>query len=190
MTALNALALAGLLLGKRVLITGAAGGVGRFAIQLARDAGAHVTGVVGSPERAQGLAELGADEIVTDFSDQPRFDFVLESAGGEQLAQTLNVVKPRGLVVAIGHSSGDDTTFSITDFYRSAPGASLRAFMLFDELLYTQSGSADLRTLAELIADKKLDPQIASEQSWRDYAPAVQDLLDRKVAGKAVLHVD
>jgi NADPH2:quinone reductase len=190
MTALNTLALGGLLVGKRVLVTGAAGGVGRFAIQLARDAGAHVTGVVGTPERAKGLEELGADEIVTDFTDQPRFDLVIESAGGEQLAQALSVVKPRGLIVAIGHSSSDDTTFSITDFYRGAPGASLRAFMLFDELLYTQSGSADLRTLAELVAEKKLDPQIASESSWRDYAPAVNDLLDRKIAGKAVLHVD
>jgi NADPH:quinone reductase-like Zn-dependent oxidoreductase len=190
MTALNTLALGGLLIGKRVLITGGAGGVGRFAIQLASDAGAHVTGVVGSPARAEGLTELGADHVVTDFTDQPRFDFILESAGGEQLAQALNVIKPRGLVVAIGHSGGDDTTFNITDFYRGAPGASLRAFMLFDELRYTQSGSADLRTLAELVAEGKLDPQIASESSWRDYARAVQDLLDRKVAGKAVLVVD
>jgi NADPH:quinone reductase len=190
MTALNTLSLGGLLLGKRVLITGAAGGVGRFAIQLARDAGAHVTGVVGSPERAEGLTELGADEVVTDFTQEDRFDFILESAGGEQLAQALNVVKPHGLVVAIGHSSGDDTTFSITDFYRGAPGASLRGFMLFDELLYTQSGSSDLSTLATLVADKKLDPQIASEQSWTDYAQAVEELLDRKVAGKAVLLVE
>jgi NADPH:quinone reductase-like Zn-dependent oxidoreductase len=190
MTALETLALGGQLLGRRVLITGAAGGVGRFAIQLARDAGAHVTGVVGSPERGAGLKELGADEVVTDFTGEDRFDFVLESAGGEQLAQALNIVKPRGIVVAIGHSSGDDTTFSITDFYRSAAGASLRAFMLFDELLYTQSGTQSLTTLAQLIADGKLDPQIDREAGWRDYASAVQDLLDRKIAGKAVLHVD
>jgi NADPH:quinone reductase-like Zn-dependent oxidoreductase len=148
--------------------------------------------VVGNEQRAraQGLRELGADHIVTDFTTEDRFDFILESAGGEQLAQALNVVKPHGLVVAIGHSSGDATTFSITDFYRGAPGAGLRGFMLFDELLYTQSGSRDLRTLAELIADGKLDPQIASEQSWHDYATAVEQLLDRKVAGKAVLYVE
>jgi NADPH:quinone reductase-like Zn-dependent oxidoreductase len=100
------------------------------------------------------------------------------------------VEKPRGLVVAIGHSAGDDTIFSITDFYRGAPGASLRAFMLFDELRYTQSGSADLSALAQLVADGKLDPQIDLETSWESYAEAVQALIDRTVAGKAVLHVD
>jgi NADPH:quinone reductase-like Zn-dependent oxidoreductase len=190
MTALRSLALGGLLIERRVLITGAAGGVGRFALQLARDAGAHVTGVVGGPERAEGLKELGADEVVTDFGDADRFDFILESAGGEQLAAALNAVTPRGLIVAIGHSSAEDTTFNITDFYRAAPGASLRTFMLFDELRYTQSGSADLGTLATLVARNKLDPQIALEASWRDHRAAVQALLDRKVAGKAVLHVD
>src|SRR3954454_7225491 len=80
LTALRALARGGLLLGQRVLITGGAGGVGRFAIQLAHRAGAHVTAVAGSPERAAGLDRLGAAEVITGFDpDGPRFDLILES---------------------------------------------------------------------------------------------------------------
>jgi NADPH:quinone reductase-like Zn-dependent oxidoreductase len=193
LTAFQTLALAdGLLLDKDVLITGASGGVGRFAIQLARRAGARrIVGVVGSPERGAGLDDLGATEVITDFAvSGERFDFILESAGGASLTAALNRVAPRGLIVAIGHSSGEDTTFSITDFYRGGVGASLRAFMLFDELRYTQSGARDLRTLAELIAGGDLDPQISVEASWNDPWDAIDGLMDRRVQGKAVLTVD
>ena len=58
--------LGGNLYGRRVLVTGAAGGVGRFAVQLASRAGAHVTGVVRDPSRGEGLRELGADELITE----------------------------------------------------------------------------------------------------------------------------
>ena len=64
LTALRALKVGGSLLGARVLVTGAAGGVGRFAVQLARLGGAEVTAIVGSPPRAAGLVELGAHRVV------------------------------------------------------------------------------------------------------------------------------
>ena len=73
--------------GRRVAITGAAGGVGRFAVQLAAQTGAHVTAVVGSPERGAGLAELGAHDVVVGFDpDGEPFSVILESVGGECLA--------------------------------------------------------------------------------------------------------
>jgi NADPH:quinone reductase-like Zn-dependent oxidoreductase len=82
-TALRTLRAAGPILGKRVLITGASGGVGRAAVQLARRGGAYVIASVGSPGRREGLAELGADEVVVglDGIDQP-VDVVLENVGG------------------------------------------------------------------------------------------------------------
>jgi len=64
LTALRTLRLGRALLGSRVLVTGASGGVGRFAVQLAHRGGAHVTGIVGSEARAAGLRELGADAVV------------------------------------------------------------------------------------------------------------------------------
>src|SRR6202012_5316404 len=62
--ALRTLRHGGALVGRRVLITGAAGGVGTLAVQIAARSGAHVTAVIGRPERAAGLKELGATEVV------------------------------------------------------------------------------------------------------------------------------
>ncbi|GHO62568.1 hypothetical protein KSC_014600 [Ktedonobacter sp. SOSP1-52] len=81
-TALRILRFGDVLLGKRILITGAAGGVGRFAVQLVAREGAEVTGVVGRPKRAEGLRELGASEVITQIEQaQGLFDVILESAG-------------------------------------------------------------------------------------------------------------
>src|SRR5947209_3506103 len=115
--------------GKRVAITGAAGGVGRFAVQLAAQNGADVTAVVGRPERAAGLEKLGASEVVvgTLQSDGEPFALILESVGGASLAAALARVGPEGTVVSFGNSSGEPTTFDATAFYRNA-GARLLAF--------------------------------------------------------------
>jgi NADPH:quinone reductase-like Zn-dependent oxidoreductase len=188
-TAVRALAQGGLLLGRRVLITGGAGGVGRFAIQLARRAGAHVTAVAGSEERAQGLDRLGADEVVVGFEqDGPRFDLILESAGGESLVAALNRVAPQGTIVAFGNSSGDETTFNVSAFY-SQPGARLYGLMVFDEIRLKDSGPRDLRLLAELAAAGELDTEITLETSWREPEEAMRALMERRVSGKAVLHM-
>src|SRR4051794_5466990 len=189
LTALRALGRGGMLLGRRVLITGGAGGVGRFAIQLASRAGAHVTAVVGSPERAQGLDRLGAHDTLTGFEPQgPRFDLILESAGGHSLAAALNRVEPGGTVVAFGNSSGDETSFNISAFY-SQPGAQLYAFMVFDEIRITRSGPQDLRTLAELVAGGELETEVKLEADWQEPGDAMRALMDRRVSGKAVLHM-
>ncbi|MDQ5834901.1 MAG: zinc-binding dehydrogenase, partial [Actinomycetota bacterium] len=106
MTAVRALEVAGPLLGRRVLVTGASGGVGRFAIQLARDGGAHVTGVSSSPERAEGLAQIGANEVVGELSAEGEpFDVILESVGGASLAAAIARVAPWGTIVTFGNSS-------------------------------------------------------------------------------------
>src|SRR6266704_3063743 len=87
-TALRAVRRLGSLVGRRVLITGASGGVGRFAVQLAARAGAHVVASAGSPQRGEGLAALGAAEVVTglDGITQPVFA-ALDNVGGHTLSQ-------------------------------------------------------------------------------------------------------
>jgi NADPH:quinone reductase-like Zn-dependent oxidoreductase len=99
LTALRALEIGGFVVGKRVLITGASGGVGHFAVQLAAMAGAHVTGVA---RRAEGLAELGADEILSELTPdgEEMFDVVLDAIGGPVLGAALQRVAPRGTVVS------------------------------------------------------------------------------------------
>jgi NADPH:quinone reductase len=190
MTAVRALEVAGPLLGRRVLITGASGGVGRFAIQLARAGGAHVTGVSSAPERAEGLAELGADELIGELTPEGgRFDAILESVGGASLAAALARVAPWGTVVSFGNSSGRETTFDVSPFY-SLPGARLCGLRVFDELERKGSGVRDLRFLAERVADGRLDPQVSVIRSWREAGETLDDLIERRVRGKAVLTID
>jgi len=190
LTAYHALGLGGLLVERRVLVTGAAGGVGRFAVQLAAGSGAHVTAVARDAERAEGLAELGAEEIVHELEPEgERFDLILESVGGPSLAAALKRVAPGGTVVTFGDSSGEPVSFGARDFYRST-GATLYAFLIFAELDRLGTGSADLERMARLIAAGKLDPGISVEASWSEAGPVLEALLERRVQGKAVLLVD
>jgi NADPH:quinone reductase len=190
LTAVRAFGVAGSLLGRRVLVTGASGGVGRLAVQLAHRAGAHVTAVAATPERAEGLAELGADEVIHELDpDGERFDAILESVGGASLAAALERVAPAGTVIAFGISSGEPTTFNVAGFYNRR-GARLYGMRVFDELDRHQSAVRDLRFLAEEVAAGRLDPQITLTASWREAGPALQALIERRVRGKAVLTID
>jgi NADPH2:quinone reductase len=187
-TALRLLRRGGLLLQRRVLITGASGGVGRIAIQLAHLAGARVTAIVGSAERGQGLPELGADEVVVGFENTSgEFDLVLDAAGGDSLAHSLKVVGRHGVVVAYGNSARQPTTHMINDFYMKE--ASLVGFYLIGDALENPVG-VDLATLLGLVAARRLDPQLALEASWREATSALKALRERKLPGKAVLHLD
>jgi len=189
LTALRTLRYGGFLLGRRVLVTGAAGGVGRFAVELAARAGARVTGVVGSPQRAQGLRELGAAEVVTNREDASGlFDLVLESVGGNMLAAALHLVAPHGTVVAFGSSSGESTSIGFGDF-AGHEGARIQSF--FSYYAGTpESYGEDLALLVSLIAAGKLHPQIGSEASWHELGQAVTALRERHIPGKAIFHID
>src|SRR5215471_9814606 len=131
-TALRTLRQGGSLLGQRVLITGAAGGVGRFAVQLAALAGAEVTGVVSDPDRAIGLSELGATAIVTNIQEaEGLFDLILESVGGSSLSGAISKVAPGGTIVMFGNSSREETPISFSNFAGHA-GARLLAFFVYE----------------------------------------------------------
>src|SRR3984885_2294666 len=189
LTALRTLRHGAPLLGKRVLITGAAGGVGTIAVQLATRMGARVTAVVGRPERAGGLKELGAAEIVQGIdSAQGRFALILESGGGASLAKAIQIIDAKGTVVVYGNSSGDATTVSFADF-RSAPNSRVQSFSYFTSEA-EERFAPDLALLVSLIADGSLKPQIGAERSWRDILEVADQLRNRRVWGKAVLRVE
>src|SRR5438067_1150490 len=110
LTALRSLRHGAPLLGKRVLITGAAGGVGNLAVQLAVRSGARVTAVVGNPERGHVIDGLGAAEIVTAIGDaQGRFELILESAGGTSPTAASGRIEAPGTIVGYGNSAGKPT---------------------------------------------------------------------------------
>jgi NADPH:quinone reductase len=191
LTALLALEIAGNVLGRRVLVTGASGGVGRFAVQLAHLAGAHVTGVSANPERARGLTDLGADEVIHDLApDGPPFDAIAEGVGGKSLGAALQRIAPDGTVVSFASSDQRPTEFPARAFFRGAPGARLYGLFVFHELDKRGGAGPSLSRLAALVAAGTLDPQIDMEVSWREAADAIAALTDRRIAGKAVLHVD
>ena len=191
LTALNALEIAGPVLRRRVLVTGASGGVGRFAVQLAKLSGAHVTAVSASPERGRGLRELGADEVIERLdAGGPEFHAIVEGVGGETLAAALQRVGPFGTVVSFASSDQRPVQFPARAFFGRAPGARLYGLMLVAQLQHDASGTRDLRRLAELVAAGQLDCSVDLEASWHDAAGAITALIDRRVAGKAVLHID
>lgn len=189
LTALRTLRHGGALVGRRVLITGAAGGVGTLAIQIAARSGAHVTAVIGRPERAAGLKELGATEVVEGIAAaQGRFALILESAGGASLARSIQLVEPKGTVVVYGNSSTEPTTFSFPDF-RGAPNARIQTFSYFTSDAEERFGP-DLALLVSLVAAGSLKPQIGEERSWRDLLQVGDQLRGRGVSGKAVFRTD
>jgi NADPH:quinone reductase-like Zn-dependent oxidoreductase len=109
-TALEALRVGGLEAGRRVLVTGASGGVGTFAVQLARTLGASVTAVCSTPHVAV-VATLGADRVVDRTTEDVtrggrHYDLVLDCAGGWSLRDTRSVLLPGGVLVGIGGPAG------------------------------------------------------------------------------------
>ncbi len=188
LTALRTLRHGGALVGRRVLITGAAGGVGALAVQIAARSGAHVTAVVGRSERAAGLKELGTTEVVQGIENaEGRFALILELGGGASLATAIRLVEAKGTVVVFGNSAAEATSLSFADF-RGAPNARIQSFSYFTSEA-EERFAPDLALLVSLVADGSLKPQIGAERNWRDILQVTDQLRDRQVAGKAVFLV-
>jgi NADPH2:quinone reductase len=191
LTALKSLDVVGSVLGRRVLVTGASGGVGRFAVQLAALGGARVSAVSANAERAQGLLELGAHETIARLEPSgPEFDAIVEAVGGATLAAALQRVAAWGTVVSFASSDQAPVQFPTRALFGRAPGARLYGLLLFAQLSHERTGARDLGRLVALVAQGRLHCSIDREDSWRDAPEAIQALLDRRIAGKAVLHLD
>jgi NADPH:quinone reductase len=134
------------------------------------------------------LHRLGAQDVTEQLDGD--FDLIIDCVGGDIFGQAIEHVAPRGVVVNIATQSPDDTvTFRATRFDR-APGARIYTLNQFDETTAHASGTSDLKRLCSLVATGHLDSQVELEGSWREPAPALDALLQRKIGGKAVLHVD
>ncbi len=187
LTALHALAKNGQILGKRVLVTGATGGVGDFAVQLARLAGAHVTASARRADQAPALRQLGAHEVTVgdDIPPTPKYDLVIESVGGRTLGTALAALERGGVCVTLGVSASSEVTFDARNFF-AAGRTQLYGFYLFTEL-GNEPASVGLRRLADLVAAGQLAPHISVERPWSEIAQVAANLIARKYPGKAVL---
>ena len=188
-TALRAVRTFGSLLGRTALVTGASGGVGRIAVQLAAKAGARVLAGAGSPRRAEGLTRIGAHGVVTgpglDGLGEP-VDAVVDNVGGPMLAAVLGHLAPGALVLAVGSASGEPTTIDYEDVRIQAGGARIEAFSVF-------AGGAgwgpELTYLLQLVEAGRLDVQVGWLGDWNRVHDAAAALMERRVTGKAVLEV-
>ena len=193
LTALYTLEKGGSLLGRNVLVTGASGGAGHFAIQLAVYAGAQqVVGVVRQEQYVLFVREAGAHEVVVSDDGQAAgkygpYDRIIDSVGGQVLGNILSMLAPNGMCVNFGVSATSTVTFDLRSFY-IVGGTSLRGFYLFQELQH-ESAQSGLRRLGWLVEAQHIHPHIALEESWEHISDVAQHLMERRFAGKAVLTV-
>jgi NADPH:quinone reductase-like Zn-dependent oxidoreductase len=176
--------------GQTVLIIGAAGGVGSFAIQIAKAFGAHVTGVC-STTKVDLVRSIGADDVIDytrdDFAEMgQRYDVILDTAGNRSVSHLRRALAPRGTLV-IGGGEGGGRWFGV--------GRQLRASMLspfVSQKLGTfiaKPNRRDLLVLKELIEAGKVTPVIGSTYPLIEVPEAIRHLGDGHGRGKVVISV-
>lgn len=180
------------LLARSVLVTGASGGVGHFACQLAHLAGARVVALIRRPEYADLVTGANADEVVVseDAADARQFGpyrLIVESVGGQVLANALSMLAREGVCVSFGVSSGGEITFNMSTLMR-AGGASLYSMSVFNEAR-RETAATGLQRLASLVTAQRLRPHISVEAPWTEIGTIARQLLDRRIPGKAVLNI-
>ncbi|MGW0938745.1 zinc-binding dehydrogenase [Streptomyces sp. NPDC002666] len=181
-TALRLLRTAGSPAGRRVLLTGASGGVGHYVTELALGAGAELTAVTATPERGERLTQLGAHVVHEVGSAQGPFDVVLESTGGSALPLALSKVRPGGTLVWFGQASRTPVTLDFFDLLGGPERVTIQHFHYAD----APYGS-DLATLVRLVEQDRLHPEIDRVTDWARTADTLVDLRERRIRGKAVL---
>jgi NADPH:quinone reductase len=186
-TAAGILRLARTHAGDRVLVTGAAGGVGQFTLQLALAANATVTGQAGSEERAGAVRETGAEALVHPGDGSPvdgEYDVVLDGIGGPMLGPLLDATARNGRMVVYGNSADAPSTFRVESFYPK--GITIYGFRVFTSVPPTQAVK-DMASLADQAAAGTLQVKVQATAPIADALPLIRDLYDRKVTGKVVI---
>ena len=192
LTALYSLEQHGALISRRVLVTGASGGVGHLAVEIARHAGAFVVASVRRPEREKHAHAAGAHKVVIgeDASAVASFgpyDLILESLGGSSLGAAMKMIAQGGMCVLYGVSASSEANIDAATFMRTG-AASLYGFILFHEIPHRPAAQG-LARLVEMVAGGRLHPQIELEAPFEQIAEVAQNLYSRGIAGKAVLHL-
>ena len=175
--------------GQRVLIIGAAGGVGSFAVQLAKTFGAHVTGVC-STAKVDLVRSIGADEVVDytreDFADRGRhYDLILDTAGNRSLSHLRRALSPRGTLVLIGGEGGGPWLGMLSRMFKMLVVAPFAKQKL--RFLSSSERKQDLETLTALIEAGKVTPVIDRRYPLSEVPGAIRYLEKGHATGKVVI---
>ena len=193
LTALHSVDAATALLGRKALVTGASGGVGAFALQLAALAGADVRGQIRRAEQRQFIENIGDFSVVVtssgaEFESDGGYRLIVDGVSGSILASAIPALAPDGICVCYGVTDTPEIPIDIGQFMRIG----LAQILGFH--LYAKSDSSppsdNLPRLLSLVAAGRLNCAIEREGSWSEIDRFASDLIERKFLGKAVLHVD
>ncbi len=177
--------------GQKVLIVGASGGVGSFAVQIAKAYGAEVTGVC-STTKVDAVRALGADHVVDytreDLADgRHRYDVVLDIGGNRRLSHLRRALTPRGRLVIVG---GETDGRWLGGVDRQLRAHLLSPFVSQKLGTFVASENAeDLATLRELIESGKITPAIDRSYPLSEVAAAIRYMLDGQARGKLVITI-
>jgi NADPH:quinone reductase-like Zn-dependent oxidoreductase len=187
LTALRLLRMAGSVAGKRVLLTGASGGLGHFVVELAAAQGALVTAVSSTPERGERLLALGAAEVVPDVeAAEGPFEVAFESVGGPSLVAAHARMAPHGTLLWLGQASRTPATL---DFFGTVSKAPYAAIVPFSYWRTGASDADDLATLVRLVAGGHLHPEVGATADWSETPALLVTLAERRLRGNAVLTI-
>jgi NADPH:quinone reductase-like Zn-dependent oxidoreductase len=178
--------------GQHVLITGASGGVGTYAVQLAAALGAHVTGVCGTT-KADLVRSLGAEHVVDytreDFADRAhRYDVIIDIAGNPALSRLRRALTRTGTVVLVGGEEGGKLTGGMIERQLVARIRSLLSRQRFTSVLGKESGS-DLQRVTEYIESGTVTPSVDSTYSMDQVPEAMRRLDAGEVRGKIAITI-
>lgn len=190
-TALQAIDKGGLAAGEHILVIGASGGVGTFAVQLAKARGARVTGVCRT-EKVDVVRSIGADHVIDytrhDFADgSVTYDLILDIGGNTPLSRLRRAMTQTGRLVFVGNEHGGDWT---AGFDRQLLALLLSPFtrQRFYSLM-TEEHASHLEPLAALADAGQLVPVIDRRAPLAGVADALRDLEAGRVRGKVVVAV-
>ena len=180
--------------GQKVLINGASGGVGTFAVQIAKSYGAEVTGVC-STRNLEMVKSLGADHVIDytkeDFAKTGnRYDLILDNVGTQPLAKFRAALKPKGICVMIGGGGPNDGRW-VGPMARPikalilSPFVSQKFGMMLAELNHN-----DLAFLGDLMQSGKVKPVIDRTYKLSDLADAIRYVEQGHARGKVVITAD
>ncbi|MEV4314112.1 NAD(P)-dependent alcohol dehydrogenase [Actinocrispum sp. NPDC049592] len=187
-TAVQALRKAGVRSGHKVLVIGAAGGVGTFAVQLAKHHGAHVIGVC-STSKVDFVHGLGADDVI-DYTREDltgEHDIILDCAGNRSLTKLRRVLKPNGTLVLVGGERGGGILGGMDRVVR----ASLLSLFISQNLrgIFAVESPEDLELIRDLAEQGAITPAIDRTYPLNAVPEAIDHVQKGRVRGKVVITV-